>query len=282
MNWKHYWAGIFLAMVCLSPLAQTKQEDLAIPSELASDIVRKQLETVNRSNTSLRYLVHKSDNHGTVVRDIIETPNGSVGRLISREGKPLTAEEDKAERDRLTASLGSASELRKKRKQEASSRALTTELVSVLPKAMLLTLHPGQPQLPDVTSPQIVLDLSPNPAFHPASTAQQALTGFKGVLWVDRGDHHVIRMEGTIIRNTNFAWGLIARIYAGGQLEFEQAPYAPGKYAYSKLVMKLSLRELMVRTVQVNSSMEASDFLTLPSTLSLDDAIHILLDAPRR
>ncbi|ADV82236.1 hypothetical protein [Terriglobus saanensis] len=280
MNWKHYWAGTLLAAVSLFSVAQPKQDEL--PPEVASDIVRKQLEIVNRSDTSLRYLVHKSDNHGTVVRDVIETPNGSVGRLISREGKPLTAEEDKAERDRLTASLGSASELRKKRKQEVSSRTLTTELVSVLPQAMLFTLHPGQPQLPNIISPQIVYDFSPNPAFHPASTAQQALTGLQGILWVDHSDHHVIRMEGTIIRNTNFAWGLIARIYAGGHLEFEQAPYAPGKYAYSKLVMNLSLRELMVKTIQVKSSMEASDFLMLPSTLSLDDAIHILLDEPRR
>ena len=266
MNWKQCWAGTFLAVVCLTSVAQQKQNELS--PDVASDIVRKQLEIVNRPGINLRYFLHKSDNHGTVVRDVIETQEGSVGRLVSREGKPLTPEEDKAERDRLNASLGSASELRKKRKQEASSRALTKELVSVVPQAMIFTLHPGQPQLPKVTDPQIVYDFSPNPDFRPS--------------WVDRSDLHIIRMEGTIIRNTNFAWGLIARIYAGGHLEFEQAPYAPGKYAYSKLLMNLSLRELMVKTIQVKSSMEASDFVMLPSTLTLDDAIRILLDKPRR
>lgn len=280
MNWKQCWAGTLLAVVCLSSMAQQKQNELS--PDVASDIVRKQLEVVNRTDKNLRYFLHKSDNHGTVVRDVIETQDGSVGRLVSREGKPLTPEEDKAERDRLSAALGSASELRKKRKQEATSRALTKELVSVVPRAMIFTLHPGQPQLPSVTDPQIVYDFSPNPDFHPSSTAQQALTGLQGTLWVDRSDLHIIRMEGTIIRNTNFAWGLIARIYAGGHLEFEQAPYAPGKYAYSKLVMNLSLRELMVKTIHVKSSMEASDFVMLPSTLTLDDAIRILLDKPRR
>jgi hypothetical protein len=253
----------------------------SVPSELTQDIIRIQIETARRADVSLRYKMQKSDQRGTVVRDVIDTPNGSVARLVLREGKPLTPEEDKAERVRLESILGSTSEARKKKKQEDTARKLTEELINAMPRAMLYSYHPGQPQLPNVKSPQLVIDYAPNPKFQPGSTAQGALTGLAGTLWIDRQDHHLVRMEGTLIRNTNFAWGLVARIFAGGKLEFEQKEYAPGRYAYSRLVMNLKVRELMVRTVDVKTNMEAKDFTQLSANTTMDQAIRLLLDTPQ-
>jgi len=273
------WA-VLLTAVSLGLQSQTGEQGRAsFSSELTAEIIRLQIETVNRKDV-LRYRMQKSDSHGTVVRDTIDTPDGTVARLLLREGKALTTKENAAERERLTSLLSSTSELRKKRKQEISGRTLTSELVRVMPQAMLFSLHPGQPQLLNQTEPQLVIDFTPNSNFHSGSTAQQALTGLQGTMWISSADHHLIRMQGDIIRNTNFAWGLVARVYPGGRLELEQAPYAPGKYAYSRLTMDLTVREMMIKTVKVDSSLSASGFRLLPPGTTLAEAVHILLDTP--
>lgn len=273
------WA-VLLTAVSLGLQSQTGEQGRAsFSSELNAEIIRLQIETVNRKDV-LRYRMQKSDSHGTVVRDTIDTPDGTVARLLLREGKALTTKENAAERERLTSLLSSTSELRKKRKQEISGRTLTSELVRVMPQAMLFSLHPGQPQLLNQTEPQLVIDFTPNSNFHSGSTAQQALTGLQGTMWISSADHHLIRMQGDIIRNTNFAWGLVARVYPGGRLELEQAPYAPGKYAYSRLTMDLTVREMMIKTVKVDSSLSASGFRLLPPGTTLAEAVHILLDTP--
>lgn len=248
---------------------------------LAQSIVQKQLQMMHQPKTSYRYMLRKSDEKGTVVREEIVTPYGRVGRLLSREGKSLTAEEDQAERERLQLILDSPSEQKKKLKQDKSANKLTEELVSVMPQAMIYTLRPGQPQLPGVRRPQVVLDFKPNPTFHPSSTAQEALTGLQGTLWADQQDHTVMRMEGEVIRATNLVFGLVARIYPGGKLEFEQKEYAPNHFAYSLLTMNLTIRELLVKTQKIHTSQRATAIQPLPDDTSLEAAVRLLLDTPR-
>ena len=46
---------------------------------------------------SFRYRQHKVDPKGSVVKEIFETKDGDVARLIERDGKPLPPEEEQAE-----------------------------------------------------------------------------------------------------------------------------------------------------------------------------------------
>ena len=50
---------------------------------------------------SFRYRQHKVDPKGTTVKEIFETKDGDVARLIEKDGKPLPLQEAQAETDRL-------------------------------------------------------------------------------------------------------------------------------------------------------------------------------------
>lgn len=252
----------------------------ATPQSIAEDAAQKQLEQYRQTQRSYRYLIQKSDKNGTVVREEVVTPYGRVARLRLREGKTLSQEEDTAERQRLIDFLQSADALKKKRKQGDSAERMTNELIAVMPRAMLYSYRAGQPQLQGIKQPQIVIDFIPNPAFHPSSTAQEALRGLRGTFWVDRQTHYLVRMEGEIFKDTNLIFGLVAKIYPGGHLAFEQHAYAPNEYAYSLITMDLSIRELMLRNVKVASTQRALATESLQDGLSLEEAVHLLLDHP--
>ena len=278
--------SLFVATLLLSLLlhpheacrAQTPASGAPSPVSLVEEVARVQIAMLSRDGWYLRYRTHRVDDKNDVVRDVIETPDGNVARLILRDGHSLSREEDTAERSRLKGI--SKSSLQKKKKQESSGQSLAVDLIGAMPKAMLYSYAPGQPQSRSGAHDEIVLDYKPNPAFHPTSTPQEGLTGLEGRMWIDGKDHHLIRMDGHIIRNVNLAWGLVARIYPGGTIQMTQAKIGEGRFVYESLLMDLTIRELLVRTVHMKSMMRAENFQALPHTLSSDEAIRTLLDTP--
>ncbi len=74
-------------------------------------------------------------------------------------------------------------------------------------------------------------------------------------------------------RGVNFGWGMLAHIYPGGKLEMDQTNAGGGRWIFTDFSMQLSVRALMVKTLNIRSSAKASGFQTL-GPMSYQDAIH--------
>jgi hypothetical protein len=239
-----------------------------------------ELAALHYKGSYLRYRMHLIDDKGDKVRDVIESKDGSVARLILRDGKPLTEEQDNNERQRLNEMLQSPSAYAKHVKNDASGLKIADSLIRLMPEAMVYTYVPGQPQTgknPGMI--EVVLDYEPNPKFSPPTTTAEALTGLKGRVWIDTKTKYVVRMEGTIFRGINFGWGMLAHIYPGGKLTIEQTDAGGGRWIFTNFTEQLSVRALMVKTLNVKSNVEASEFKPV-SEMSYQDAIHVLLNTP--
>jgi hypothetical protein len=250
------------------------------PSFWTVDAAANELVALHHKDSYLRYRMHSVTEKGDQVRDIIESKDGTVARLILRDGKPLTEEEDHAERQRLNDMLASPSAFAKHVKGGESEKKIADRLVPLMPDAMLYSYTPGQPQTSDNDgTKEIVLDYKPNPKFSPPNTEAEALTGLEGRVWIDEKTHHLVRMEGSIFRPVNFGWGVLAHLYPGGKLVLDQTNAGRDRWIFTRFSMRLSARALMVKTVNVNSTVEAGSFQTL-SPMSYQDAIHLLLETP--
>ena len=239
-----------------------------------------ELAALHYKGSFLRYRMHLVDDKGDQTRDVIESKDGSVARLILRDGKPLTEEQDKGERQRLNDMLTSPSAYAKHVKNDDSGRKIADSLIKLMPEAMVYTYVPGQPQTgknPEMV--EVVLDYEPNPKFSPPTTTSEALTGLKGRVWIDAKTKYVVRMEGTIFRGINFGWGMLAHIYPGGKLMIEQTDSGDGRWIFTNFTEQLSVRALMVKTLNVKTNVQASDFKPI-NEMSYQDAIHVLLNTP--
>lgn len=217
---------------------------------------------------------------GEQIRDVIESKNGTVARLILKDGKPLTAEMDKAERERLNDMIASPGTYAKHVRNGESERKMADQMVPLMPDAAIYTYTPGQPQTgknPGML--EIVLDYKANPKFVPPNTEAEGLTGLEGRIWIDSKSHYLVRMEGKISHPINFGWGMLAHIYPGGTLEMDQTDAGGGRWIFTEFSMKLSVRALMVKTLNVHSNAKASGFQTL-GPMSYQDAIRLLLATP--
>ena len=225
----------------------------------------------------VRYRIHKVDAKGDVTREVIECREGTVARLIERNGLALTHEEDDAERHRLLAILDNPSDFLRHQKRNIGARNYATALVKLMPEAMLFSYAPGQPQPPGVTTPQVVLDFRPDPRFKPPTMTAEILTGLEGRMWIDKTAMRMTRVDGRIVRAVNFGWGVLAHVYPGGTVEFEQAEVAPERWIYSRVDENITVREMMMKTAVQKAQMSVSDVRVLPAQLSYREAINQLL-----
>lgn len=224
----------------------------------------------------LSYRVRKVDSKGDITREVIESREGAVARLVERDGRPITHEEDEAERGRLNDVLLHPDEFRKHHKRDDATRTYSVDLVRLFPRAMRFRYTVGQPQLAG-RDPQVVLDFEPDPAFQPPTLIAELLTGLEGRVWIDIRSHTLVRGEGHVIHPVNLGWGMLMRVYPGGSVVFEQTPVADDRWAYSFVEDHLHLREVMVHTAEQNIHMSASNFHLLPAPLDVGDAVRALL-----
>lgn len=247
------------------------------PQSWVEAAVHQELTLIQDENHPMRYFLRTVDRKGDKTREVIESAQGNVARLIQRDGKPITAAEDTAERSRLNSILASPDDFLKHEQRSGAARSYAIQLIKLLPDAGLYIYAPGQPQPPGSASPQVVIDFRPNPAFHPPTMVAELLTGLKGRVWIDARTGTMTHIQGDILRPVNFGWGVVARIYPGGHIDFEQTFVDGKRWAYSHLDENLTVREMMLRTVNDKSRMSAWNFQLLPGRVSFQDAVHALL-----
>jgi hypothetical protein len=253
---------------------------LAVPPRTwAVDAVNNEIPVIEHPGQYLRYRMHVIDAKGDQLRDVIESRDGTVARLIERDGRALTEDEDKWEQQRLNEMIAAPEKYKRHVGGDVSGKKRAVELIRMLPDAMVFEYVPGQPQLPEFPGEQVVLDYKPNPAWHPPSTTSEALTGLQGRVWIDVHTRHMVRMEGDIFQAVNLGWGMLAHIYPGGKVMLEQTPVEGSRWIFSRFNEQITVRALMLKTFREDSHVTTETYTTVQS-MPYQEAIKTLLASP--
>ena len=248
----------------------------------AVDCANNEALVIQHPGSTLRYRLHEVDERGDQLRDQIETPEGSVARLIQRDGRPLTPAEDAAERQRLNDLLVSPASFARHIHREQENKQIGVRLLKLMPDAMLWSYAPGQPQLPNQPSGDpslVVLDFKADPEWSPPTMESEPLTGLQGRVWIDPRTRRMVRLEANLFRAVNLGWGFVAHLYPGGRVTLQQANLGDQRWIVEHIDEQLNLRALMVKTVHQRLVFDTADYQPVPA-MSYQQAIKILLDTP--
>jgi hypothetical protein len=254
---------------------------LAVPARTwAAAAGANEIQIINHPGSYLRYRQRLVNSKGDETRDVIETGDGTIARLILRDNRPLTADEDRTERNRLTGLMRHPNDFSKLAKEQQANKKIGIDLIQLMPDAMLYSYAPGQPQLPQYSAPQVVLDFAPNPSFHPPTLYAEGLMGLRGRVWIDARSKVVVHIEGQIFQSINWGWGVLAHIYPGGTVDLEQAAVSGPRWNMTQFREDVTVKALMVKTLKVHAEGQTSGFQALPGPISYTDGIKMLLDTP--
>ena len=270
-----------LATLAIFALMSPLREAFAQGDDAARDpvaLVRRasqnELKSAN-GNHPYRYQLHKIDDNKVTTKEIVETKDGDVARLIAVDDKPLDADTQKAEIDRLT-NLAAHPELqahRHKREQEDSNRA--NEMIRLLPDAFLYK-YEGVVDGPNGQCYR--LSFQPNPNFKPPDREGEVYHGMAGELWIDKGQERMVKLDAHLIADVDFGWGILGRLYKGGSIMVEQADV--GDHHWETTHMKLSLtgKALLIKSLNFQTTEDASHFEPVPPEMGYQNAIKMLLN----
>jgi hypothetical protein len=259
---------IALALLNLPGHAQTG------PAALVRRAIQNR-ENSARTHRPLRYLLRKADDHRDTTKDIIETDQGFVARLIALNNQPLTAEANQAELDRLNT-LANHPELQEHRHQrELKDAGRVNRLMRLLPDAFLYR-DQGTSPCPAGKGICHHLTFSPNPGFEPPDLEAGIFRGLAGEVWIDQTEERLTRLDAHVIANVDFGWGILGKLDKGGTIQLEQSDI--GNHNWELTSMKLNLRgkALMLKSFDIQLTQQASHFSQVPPGVDYRRAIELL------
>jgi hypothetical protein len=226
----------------------------------------------SKATTGVRYKLRKADEKGVSTKVIVETKDGNVARLIAVGDRPLTAEQERTEASRLQQLMNDPSlqEHRRKREKEDSDRA--DKMIKLLPDAFLYTYN-GMVDGPN--GPCYRLNFQPNPKFNPPDREAEVYHGMAGVMWIDKGQERMVKLDAHLIDDVNFGWGILGRLYKGGTLVVEQADVGGNHWETTHMKLNLNGKALLFKSLHFDTTEDASDFQTV-AQMGYRDAIKLL------
>ena len=148
------------AGICSAPAQQSAALD---PTALVRRAIQHRFDSA-QNQPPLRYLLRKQDGPRDNTKDIIETRDGDVARLVALNGQPLSAQANQDELDRLhlLANHPEVQQHRKLREQKDADRV--NRLMHLLPDAFVYRF---EGMVPCTAGQCYHLGFSPNPRFAP-------------------------------------------------------------------------------------------------------------------
>ena len=276
MNDKLKSVRITLSLILASLLAIALAEKAAASPAQSDSLVKRALaaevDNAQSPQHPMRYRLRKSSPHFTSTKEIFETKDGAVARLVLVNDRPLSPEEEQKEQARLNQLLSDPSRQRhrKQAQDEDANRAL--KVLRVLPEAFIYE-YAGSEIGPSGKVEKF--DFAPNPHFNPPDLETQVLTAMKGQLWIDASQERVTRLEGHLQEDVDFGWGILGRLNRGGWILLEQAEVGNHQWRIVHFKMNMSGRVVFKNKV-FDTAEDQSQFAPVATGLSYQQAIHEL------
>jgi hypothetical protein len=247
----------------LSPAQATAMVNRALATELR---------TAHDPNHPMRYVLRKSSPRLTTTKDIVETRDGNVARLLSVNDTPLGPVDEQKEQARLDTLAANPSLQRHRKQGEDSDLGIVLKLLRMLPSAFLYQ-YAGA--FSGATGTVEKFTFKPNPKFSPPDFETQALTAMSGEIWIEPAQERVLRLEGHLQQDTDYGWGILGRLNKGGWLVIEQADVGGKQWRITHVQLDMTLR-ILFKTKIFNTVEQLTRYSPVPAGIDYRQAIQIL------
>ncbi|MGC2110085.1 MAG: hypothetical protein WA655_11255 [Candidatus Korobacteraceae bacterium] len=261
-------AVILLGSMALAQSAPGSGREVTA-NELARRVVANELKFQDEDHAQWMYRQEKEESGKKQVVRIVETRDGSLSRLLSINGHPLTAKQLQKENLRIQELVNSPSEQRRLQRARNTETEPGRRLFKMLPDAFVFNYAGREGSL-------VKLSFRPNPTFRPPSFEARVFHDIEGELWVDAQQERLAAINGHLVADVRFGGGLLGRLDKGGHVEVRQAEVGASHWEMAALAVDMKGKALLFKTINVHQAEIRSDFQRVPDDLTFAQAEEIL------
>ncbi len=210
----------------------------------------------------------------TELREVVETQDGDLDRLISVDGKPLPADQ-RSERQRgLQRLISDPAELKRSQREKEEDQGRSQRLLKTLPDALVFEYGEQRGDL-------LELKFKPNPHFRPPSHEASAVHAMEGVLWVNGVQKCLVEISGQLTHPVKFGGGLLGHLDAGGHFHVKQEEVQPGYWELAVMDVAMKGKALFFKTIGVQEETKRSMFRRVRDDLTAAQGADLLYQQVR-
>ena len=250
------------------PTHPASEEQLALIARAAE---RERAELENPK--PYRYQERLDWNWGSETRSVIETSEGRADRIVLFNGEPLSPEQQAKQQHRLEKLLSDHDALKNELKDQKSETQRRIKIVKAFPKAFFFDYTGVEKGL-------LRFNFRPDPDFSPKDRETQMYRGMEGSVWIEPTQERIVRIEGILVKDVNFGWGIVGHLNKGGIYEIAQTQLSPGKWRITTLDVNLKGKMFLINSFRFQRKETNSRFQPVSSELTFQEAVKELLAAP--
>jgi len=261
-------AFLIFPRVAASPRAASGDDKLSADQFLRR-AVESELTAQDNDHTRWMYQVKGGESGNEEVKWVIETREGDLDRLLSVNGKPITAEQETQENRRIERLLHKKDEQNKQRRAQQEDDQTTEHLFRMIPDAVHASYGERKGDLVEIL-------FRPNPNFRPLSHEDVVFHSMEGHIWIHQKENRLAEIDGHLIKTVKFFGGLLGYLDEGGQFHVKQSEVAPGHWEISLLHVNMRGRALFFKTISVQQNETRTNFRRVTDNLTLAEAAEEL------
>lgn len=242
-----------------------------VPNDAAQyvrQIVQHQVTGDEQDHALFRFRFHRESERLIYDRDVIETKDGQLARTLLIDGKPLTAEQRANDEARLQRLMTDPDDRAKHNKRLQDDILRARKMLRSIPDAFIFK-HDG------TENGMVRISFTPNPRYDPPSRELQVFHSMKGTMWIHPAGQHLTRIDGQLIEDVSFGWGILGKLRKGGTFKVEQREVAPGHWQITSLDVNMTGYAIIFKNVNVKQHQIQGDFRRMPDGITMAQAYDL-------
>lgn len=247
--------------------------------DLVRETVAREVAAANATDVKHMFRSLRQTPKGSQTHLYVETNDAMAGMLIAVNGEPLSPQQEQAEKDRLAWLMNNPDQLHKKRTREKEDADRSLRIVKALPDAFryeYAATENAETGLGKMGDPLVRLKFTPNPSYAPPTRVEQVLQGMQGYLLIDAKARRLARIDGNLLRDVSFGWGILGHLDKGGHFRVQQADVGDGAWEITTMSLRMTGRLLVFKSLSMIYDESFSDFRRVPSNLSFAGGVDLL------
>jgi hypothetical protein len=257
-------AALFCALAGGPVLAAEAPRDIVLRSaaldqrdlELAKNYAYVARTEQRRLNSSGKTTSVEIDTH-----EILILYGSPYRRLIAKNDKPLTADQQRKEQNKIDKELerrrkATAKDPERLAREESKSRQEQAAMIREAADAYSFRML-GEEDVDGYAT--WAIQAEPIPGYRPRSKRAKLLPNFRGKIWITKNDYRWVKLEAEVIRTVSFGL-VLARLQPGTRVAFEQKRVQGEIWLPSSAQVKLSARLALLKKLNAEIDVTFSDY----------------------
>ncbi|HLJ77938.1 MAG TPA: hypothetical protein VKT75_11030 [Acidobacteriaceae bacterium] len=268
--------GCALLAISLTAPVWAQTPSTAAPAESALNLIRDVV--YNETHTPERelrweYRSERVTPGQHVLREQVETSQGTVFRVVAENGAPLDDVQRQQEEQRIEQSIQDTAALARTERENRDDEERLMRGLELLPQAMLFDYQ---------ASPRdgvVAIAFRPNPAYSASGFEPRIVHALTGTVLVDARSRRLIEIRGTVAERVDFGFGMLGHLEKGGTFVVHRRQINGETWKTDVIDVHLAGKLLLLKSFCKDQRETRSDFRPVPGELTLAQAKEMLYAA---